>query len=329
MVDIRTLPIYSFRQNETHSEGLYGIALAGTDGAGPDTQHPHYLRDLKIWEVHYALRAQLPTMWVENVNIERVAYGVYRPWFDNHVYRNLRICQAGAEPFNRGQDDDSEQHGRITVDGLKFEGGPYGSSMPLIQISDNNLSGAAESHFRNVSTEQGSRSRAPLVNLGGGTRRQPKTDKNVPVYLHDYFGPGKHALVVSTRSKEYEREPDRFREIPGLTGDASRATEISVLEFPQLLNPTDDLPPVTVITSIAKQGNQLQLRGTTHDNREVDVVEVNGQQAQITSQEAGVADWTVSIALPKDGLITAQGTDTTGNREANPHRVAWGGAKDS
>ncbi len=160
------------------------------------------------------------------------------------------------------------------------------------------------------------------MNLGGGPRRQPKTEKNVPVYLHDYFGPGKHALVVSTKSQEYKREPNRFREEPGLTGDESRVAEITAPEFPQLLDPIDDLPPVTVITSVAAQGNQLSIRGITHDNQGVARVEVNGQQAKIDSEDAGVADWSVTIPRPRDGQITAQGIDLAGNRETNMHRVA-------
>ena len=37
------------------------------------------------------------------------------------------------------------------------------------------------------------------MNLGGGPRPTPKTEKGVPVYLHDWFGPGRHAKVVSTK----------------------------------------------------------------------------------------------------------------------------------
>ena len=59
----------------------------------------------------------------------------------------------------------------------------------------------------------GSSDRA-LVNLGGGPRPQPKTDTGVPVYLHDWFGPGRHALVVSTRSPEYKQSPEQFRAEP-------------------------------------------------------------------------------------------------------------------
>ncbi|HSG72706.1 MAG TPA: G8 domain-containing protein, partial [Planctomycetaceae bacterium] len=153
VVDIRTLPIHRFSHNESHTEGLYGYAFAGTDGVGPDTRHPHQLSDLKAWEVHYALRAQIPTMSIERVQIDHAAYGIYRPWFENHAYRDLHIASTGTEPFNRGLDDESLQHGRLTVDGLTFSGIGYGGQMPLIQISANNVSGTAESHFRGVKVE--------------------------------------------------------------------------------------------------------------------------------------------------------------------------------
>jgi len=66
--------------------------------------------------------------------------------------------------------------------------------MPLIQISDDNMSGTAESHFRNVKVTNwtGDKGRA-IVNLGGGPRPTPKTEKGVPIYLHDHFGPGRTA----------------------------------------------------------------------------------------------------------------------------------------
>ena len=162
VVDIRTLPIYRFQDNESHTEGLYSFSLTATDllgysgipartpldGPPDDVRHPHILKDLTAWQMHYALHAELPTMWIENVTMDHAEYGVYRPWFDKHVYRNLRIAYS-EEPFNRGMDDDGRQHGSITVDGLRWRAAAQ-PAMPVIQISDNNLSGSAESHFRNV-----------------------------------------------------------------------------------------------------------------------------------------------------------------------------------
>src|SRR6185312_14063945 len=137
----------------------------------------------------------------------KAGYGVYHPNYDNHAYSDVYIGQTNTEPFNRGHDDLSAQYGLLTVDGLTFEGIRSGSQMPLIQISDDNMSGKAETHIRNlkVLTWTGDRRRA-VVNLGGGPRPTPKTEKGVPVYIHDHFGLGVHAKVVSTKTRELKAE---------------------------------------------------------------------------------------------------------------------------
>lgn len=317
-VDIRTLAISRFEANESHSEGLYSVALAGTDGVGPDTRHPHRVRGLKLWQTHYALRAQLPTMLIENVHIDHAAYGIYRPWFENHVYRNLHIAATGTEPFNRGLDDQSLQYGSITVDGLTFSQLGYGGRMPLIQMSANNVTGKAEAHFRNV-TVRGRTGRWPLMNLGGGPRLQPSTPKGVPYYLHNHFGPGKHAKVVSTRAKDLLSDGNKYAKETNLTGDESVAAEVRNVNFPELLHPIDDLPPATLITRIDEIGGCLKIHGTTHDNGTIKIVTVNGQPARIHSQQHGVADWTIEMATPAQ--LTATATDTAGNAEKNPHKL--------
>jgi hypothetical protein len=321
IVDIRKLPLWLFRDNEAHTEGLYGFAFAGTDGVGPDTRHPHMLKGLSAWNVHYALRVQLPTMQIEDVDIDHAAYGIYRPWFENHVYRNLRIANTAAEPFNRGLDDRSTQHGRISVDGLVFGGKGYGRSMPLIQMSANNVSGDAESHFRGVRVVDRKRELRPLVNLGGGPRLDPSTQKGVPVYIHDWFGPGRHAKIVSTRAKDIADELSEYRDEPPLTGDESRVREVRDIEFPKLVDPIDDLPPVTVILSASLTTNGLRVRGVAYDNDEVKRIEVAGRDAKIVARGPGVLDWEITLAPPKDGRVVARSTDAVGNVEKTAHEV--------
>lgn len=324
-IDIRTIPIYRFQDNEAHTEGLYGMALAGTDRAGPDTRHPHVLKDLRIWQVHYGLRSQLPTMWIEGVKIDHAAYGIYRPEFENHVYRDLYIGHTNTEPFNRGLDDRSTQYGRITVDGLTFEGN-RNSGMPLIQISANNPTGEAESHFRNVQViNRRDGNRRALVNLGGGPRRNPTTPTGVPVYLHDYYGPGRTAKVVSTRAKDLLNDGNQYREDPPLTGDESRVAEVSGVEFPTLLEPVDDLPPATIITfpvsdvpATAADG-VLVVRGTTTDNEKTKRVTVGGVEAK--SLDYNFHRWEARLTGVKAGKLklTARAEDAAGNVEQTPH----------
>jgi hypothetical protein len=323
-VDIRTLPFVRFEANETHSgHGLYGVNLGeGVNRVGPDERHPFIVRDLKVWDTHYALRPQVPCLLVENLDIHKAAYGVYHPNYDRHVYRNVRISQTNTEPFNRGHDDLSVQYGVLTVDGLTFDGCRSGG-MPLIQISDDNPTGAAATHFRNlkaINWSDTSRAKA-LVNLGGGPRPQPKTEKGVPIYVHDYFGPGRHAQVVSTRSGEYKHDPESFRAESPLTGNESRVTEIGDVSFPQLLDPVDDLPPTTVITQVSRSNGAITVRGTTADNGVVKRVVVNGREAKPLA--ANFAEWQAELDAGEQ-TITTRAEDAAGNVEPRPHVVRVG-----
>jgi hypothetical protein len=322
-VDIRTLPFVRFEGNESHCEGLYSFNLGeGVNRVGPDTRHPFIVRDLKLWATHYAFRPQVPSLLAEDVRIWRAAYGVYHPNYDNHVYRNLFIGETDTEPFNRGHDDDSIQYGVLAVDGLTFDGIRSGDFMPLIQISDNNPTGTAVSHFRNVKLVNwtGSKKRA-LVNLGGGPRPTPTTEKGVPIYLHDYFGPGRHAEVVSTKTREWREDGGRFREEPLLTGDESRVTEVRDVEFPQLLDPVDDLPPATVITHARVEGNHVVVRGTSSDNGTIKRVLVNGREAKELA--ANFAEWEAILTEvgPGEVRVSAHAEDAAGNVEQLPHVV--------
>lgn len=325
--DIRRLPIYRFDGNESHSEGLYGVAVAGVDGVGPDTRHPHHLRNVKLWNVHYALRSQLPTMLIEDVAIRGAAYGVYRPYFENHVYRNMKIHEVSSEPFNRGLDDDSRQPGSISVDGLEFTA-HRSSRMPFIQMSDNNPSGRAESHFRNVRVvDTEGRNRRPLVDRGGGRVVPPKTDTSVPVYLHDHLEVGRTIQIVSVAAKDFSRNDSSFAEIEGVTGRESRAKDVSGVKFPKLLDPIDDTPPATVIVwphpgqQARLVDGQLIVRGCTTDNEATRRVVINGVEARST--DFNFHAWEVRLPNVSPGklTITAYGEDEAGNVEATAHVV--------
>ncbi len=324
-VDIRTLPFVRFEDNEAHSDGLYGFNLGeGVARVGPDDRHPFIIRNTKLWEVHYAFRPQSPAVLVETMQIHRAAYGVYHPNYDRHVYRNLLISETDEEPFNRGHDDDSVQYGPLTVDGLTFAGFHMGS-IPLIQISDDNPTGLAESHFRHVKlVDRRDNNRRALVNLGGGPRPAPKTPKGVPVYLHDYYGPNRHAKIVSTRAHDWIGDGNSYRAEPPLTGDESRVAEVHDVAFPELLHPVDDLPPVTVITYVSRPvAGRLTVRGTTSDNGTVTKVLINGHAARPLSPN--FAEWEVVLdaAQPGNRTLTAHAEDAAGNVEKRPHVVVW------
>lgn len=331
--DIRTLPFIRFEDNEAHCDGLYGINLGeGVNRVGPDDRHPFVLRNTRIWEIHYAFRVQSPSVLVETMQIHRSVYGIYHPNFDRHVYRDVTISQTDrngdAEPFNRGHDDDSIQYGSLTVDGLTFSG-HQNSGMPLIQISDDNPGGTAETHLRNVQViDRKDNNRRALINLGGGPRPKPKTPISVPIYLHDYYGAGRHAKVVSLKSGEARAENSAsFRSDPPLTGDESRVAEVGDVAFPELLHPVDDLPPATVISSVRLVPDGWLVQGIAQDNGPIQQVEVNGQQA--ISRRGSFAEWQVTLkSLPADKTIHARSKDCAGNVEQAPHIVKWNGSVD-
>ena len=322
--DIRTLPFVRFEDNEAHCDGLYGINLGeGVNRVGPDAKHPFVLRNTKIWEIHYAFRVQAPSVLVEGMKIYNSIYGVYHPNYDRHVYRNLSITQSpkhgDAEPFNRGHDDDSIQYGSLTVDGLTFSG-HHNSGMPLIQITDHNPTGSAETHIRNVQViNRQDNNRRALVNLGGGPRPNPKTPTSVPVILHDFYGSGRHARVVSAKSGEVKTEPAVYKSETPLTGDESRVTEVRDIPFPQLLDPVDDLPPSTVITSVTRTTDGWLIRGSASDNGEIKQVTVNGVAAR--SVRENFAEWEATLTDRDLKGITASAVDVVNNIEKVPHSV--------
>ncbi|MFO0800903.1 MAG: G8 domain-containing protein [Gemmataceae bacterium] len=320
--DPRTLPFVRFEDNEVHStNGLYGVNLGeGVNRVGPDERHPFVVKNLKVWDVHYGFRPQVPNLRVENLTLHKVAYGVYHPNYDGHYYRNVLISHTNTEPFNRGHDDLSVQYGPLVVDGLTFDSCRSGG-MPLVQISDDNPTGAAVTHLRNVRTlnwTDTSRQRA-VVNLGGGPRPVPKSEKGVSVYLHDWFGPGRTAQVVSVNSGEYKAAESAFRSESPLTGNESRVAEVSGVAFPEPPAVVDDLPPATVVTRVIRETGRLLVRGSCTDNGTVTKVTVNGRPAWATAPN--FAEWEVELDAGTPRVV-ALAEDAAGNVEPTPMILA-------
>ncbi|MDB4404283.1 hypothetical protein N9154_02990 [Akkermansiaceae bacterium] len=250
--------------------------------------------------------------------------------FDHHVYKNLRISQTNSEPFNRGLDDRSEQHGPVTVDGLTFSGLSR-SGIPFIQLSDYNVNGEAETHVRNLKIEDrrdgdDDALRRPLVDMGGGARTRDPEISGVPVIVHDLFGAGKHAKFVSSRDVQFTKAKARYREQKPYTGEESRVTDTPEAKFPKLLDPIDDQPPATIITwpkrglpvKLGKDGT-LEVRGTSTDDYEIAGVVVNGVEA--SDLDYNFTGWSVKLSGLKPGKLklTALATDKSGNREQTAH----------
>jgi hypothetical protein len=93
-------------------------------------------------------------------------------------------------------------------------------------------------------------------------------------------------------------------------------------DYPRPLAPTDDLPPITVITHVKPLGDgKLSVRGTCSDNGEVKKVMVNGQAAK--AARPGFAEWEVVLTgvRPGDVKVMAHAEDSAGNVEKTPHVV--------
>jgi hypothetical protein len=349
-VDVRTLPFVRFDDNEGHSQtGLYDVKLGTSgdkDGVGPDTRHPFIIRNLLIWSGHYAFDTRMPSVLIDSLRMHNTVYGYRAMNCDNHVYRNITLSgssntpfaavSAGplpsTEPLHRIIHDGGGTMGgklRLTVDGLTFEGiyGPGVSNGALINIFDIAAT-STTAHFRNVRQDRVEGSTRELVCVTPVVDVPPQSPLEVmPVFIHDYYGPGRHAKLVWVHSRHYASDGLEYREEKPLTGShynmPTAVAEVDSIEFPSLLDPVDDLPPTSVITHVGKApGGKLAVRGTTADNGPVKSVLVNGVPAKAVTPN--FAEWEAIVDVPsREPKLSAHAEDAAGNIELRPHvRIA-------
>ncbi len=204
-VDVRTLPFVRFEDNEAHCHrrhafnlGGLGNGSKGVDGIGPDEKHPFVVRNMKVWNSHWAFHAMTPSLLVDGYTMHDVEYGLWRSVYTRHAYKGVAMTKISVTPE---------------------------------------------------------------------------------------FAP------TGTRPKE--------------------------VDYPKPLDPTDDLPPTTVITHVAKTNGKLVVRGTTSDNNAVKRVVVNGAEAKATT--ANFAQWEVVLAATTE--LKAHAEDAAGNVEKTPHEA--------
>lgn len=110
--------------------------------------------------------------------------------------------------------------------------------------------------------------------------------------------------------------------LPGFPrGTGAGGTSYQGSEFETAdLNPVDDLPPITVITHVRKEGDRLIIRGTTSDNGELKRVLVNGKEADLVDKSG---NWQVSLSGNTDGAVplAAHAEDAAGNVERGAHKM--------
>ncbi len=96
-VDIRTLPFIRFEDNETHSNGFWGLNLGlGSGGTGPDADNPHVIRNLKIWSVIGGYAVEVPNVLIDGMVIHDATYGVRASVYRSQDYRNVVMEAQGA-----------------------------------------------------------------------------------------------------------------------------------------------------------------------------------------------------------------------------------------
>jgi hypothetical protein len=101
-VDVRTLPFVRFEDNEAHCQRRHAFNIGGgvpfgkpnVDGVGPDEKHPLIVRNMRLWNVHWAIHPVSPSVLLEDLDIHDAEYGVWRPEYNRHAYRGLRFDQV-------------------------------------------------------------------------------------------------------------------------------------------------------------------------------------------------------------------------------------------
>ncbi len=310
--DVRTLPFVRFEDNESHTEGLYSFNF-GDDRNGSvhgDRAHPFIVRNLRAWETHYVLRPNVQFFLCEGLHVKNGVYGVYHPDYDAHVYRDIEFDNVNSEPINRGHDDDSIQYGDFTYERLTLANCKVGRD-PLIQLACTAPKPGVAGHFRDLRIVNSSSHEGKVVDLGGGPRNDV-LQYPVSYYFHEPSGTRR---VVSVKFPE---ALPGGRIIEGWTGRDVRAADVTGVEFPTLVDPKDDLPPATMITSVRSEDGKLRVRGVAQDDGVVAAVIVNGAEAKILSQHAGVADWEAVVAA---GPVSAHARDAAGNEEKWGHSI--------
>ena len=315
--DVRTIPFLRFEDNESHSEGLYSFNF-GDDRNGSvhgDRQHPFIARNLRAWQTHYVLRPNLQFFLMDGLDVKDGVYGVYHPDYDAHVYRHIHFNNVVSEPINRGHDDESVQYGTFTYDDLRLENCRVGRD-PLIQLACTSPRAGVAGHFRGVTITNSISRYGKVVDLGGGPRND-KLQNAVAYYFHGYPSEGHVTKVLS--AKFTNEVNGSYHSLNGFTGKDVRATEAEHTDFPTLLEPGDDLPPATLITSVQKVKGKLLVKGVSQDNGDIASVTVNGRAAKIISTHAGVADWEIVLDVPRDQKLAAIASDKAGNAEKTGH----------
>ena len=104
--DIRTLPFVRFDDNEIHCMRRHSLNLGGLSaelkgdvgGIGPDARHPFVIRNLKVWDVHWALHPRPPAVMVDGLDVHHAEYALWKANYDQHAYRRVTLDDISVNP---------------------------------------------------------------------------------------------------------------------------------------------------------------------------------------------------------------------------------------
>jgi hypothetical protein len=103
--DIRTLPFVRFEDNEANCQRRHAFNLGGgvpfgdgVAGVGPDVRHPFVIRNFRSWNVHWAIHTVSPSVLIENLDIHHANYGIWRPVYKDHAYKNVKLDKIAVKP---------------------------------------------------------------------------------------------------------------------------------------------------------------------------------------------------------------------------------------
>ena len=278
---------------------------------------------MKIWDVHYAFRPQVPSLLVENMRIHRAATASIIP---TTTITSTATCSSARPTPSRSTAATTTtacSTASLTVDGLTFDGIRTGD-MPLIQISDDNPTGKAESHFRNVKVIDwhddnkrgaGQPRRRPAADAEDADRacRSTCTTSSAPARTPRSSAPAAKDYGKDGLTYRADAAADRRRIARGRGHRRRRSPNCSTRW-------TTCRRRRSSRTSSADDG---KVRGPRHDgdNGTVTKVMVNGQAAK--SLSANFAEWEVVLDEAKAGevKVSAFAEDAAGNVEKRPHVV--------
>lgn len=202
-VDIRTLPFLRFDANEAHAQRHYGVNLGGgpgtgetggVGGVGPDGRHPFAIRDLKVWDARWGLTLDPPSVLVDGLDIAHCEFGLWRPRYERHAYRNVKFFHTGWAYF-------AERGRRPGIGRTPFPAPlePVDDRPPVTVVTRVGRSGKSGYRVEGVSVDDG---RVRAVRVNGVPARALAADfsrwvADVPADAGRSGGAGEEAAIVA------------------------------------------------------------------------------------------------------------------------------------